>query len=117
MPISRRHWLQSGWAASLLGLSGCAPEQASAGPTVYQRLGLRPIVNFRGTHTTLGASKQWQECFQAQAEAAREYIVLEELQEAIGERLAKLCGTEAAMVSSGAAGAIRHWNLCLRGRG
>jgi L-seryl-tRNA(Ser) seleniumtransferase len=106
MPISRRRWLQSGWVASLFGFSGCAPEPAAAGPTVYQRLGLRPILNFRGTHTTLGASKQWQECFQAQAEAAREYIVLEELQEAIGERLAKLCGTESAMVSTGAAGAI-----------
>ena len=107
MQISRRHWLQSGWLATLLG---CAPETAPAptpaGPTVYERLGLRPILNFRGTHTTLGASKQWQECFEVQAEAAREYIVLEELQEAIGERLAKLCGTESAMVSTGAAGAI-----------
>ncbi|MCB1021974.1 MAG: aminotransferase class V-fold PLP-dependent enzyme [Acidobacteria bacterium] len=108
MPISRRHWLQSGGLASLMGISACTPKAAetASGPTVYQRLGLRPILNFRGTHTTLGASKQWQECFQAQAEAAREYIVLEELQEAIGERLAKLCGTESAMVSTGAAGAI-----------
>ncbi|MEZ5366871.1 MAG: aminotransferase class V-fold PLP-dependent enzyme [Bryobacterales bacterium] len=108
MPISRRHWLQSGGLASLMGISACAPKAAetASGPTVYERLGLRPILNFRGTHTTLGASKQWQECFQAQAEAAREYIVLEELQEAIGERLAKLCGTESAMVSTGAAGAI-----------
>ena len=108
MPFTRRRWLKSGWLASLLGFSGCAPEPATqaAGPTVYERLGLRPILNFRGTHTTLGASKQWQECFQAQAEAAREYIVLAELQDAIGERLAKLCGTESAMVSTGTAGAL-----------
>ncbi len=103
MSISRRRWLQTGWLASLVG---CAPEPPPPAPSVYERLGLRPIVNFRGTHTTLGASKQWRECFEAQAEAAREYIVLEELQEAIGERLAKLCGTEAAMVSTGAAGSI-----------
>jgi L-seryl-tRNA(Ser) seleniumtransferase len=103
MPISRRRWLQSGWLASLWG---CAPETAPAKPSVYERLGLRPVLNFRGTHTTIGASKQWRECFEAQAEAAREYAVLEELQEAIGERLAKLCGTETAMVSTGAAGAI-----------
>ena len=81
MPISRRSWLQSGWLASLLG---CAPQTATepAKPTVYERLGLRPILNFRGTHTTLGASKQWQETFAIQAEAARQYIVLEELQNA-----------------------------------
>ena len=104
---SRRHLLQGGWLASLAGLvPGFASAAPSKKPTVYEKLGLRPVINFRGTMTTLGASKQWQECFEAQAEAAREFIVLEELQEAIGERLAKLCGTEYAMVSTGAAGAI-----------
>ncbi len=64
------------------------------------------MLNFQGTFTTIGASKQWPELFRAQAEAAREYVVLEELQEAIGRRLAKLIGTEAALVTTGAAGAI-----------
>ncbi|MBI1353754.1 MAG: aminotransferase class V-fold PLP-dependent enzyme [Acidobacteria bacterium] len=106
MQTSRRRVLQGGWLASLASfLPGCAAAPSKK-PTVYERLGLRPVVNFRGTMTTLGASKQWQECFEAQAEAASEFIVLEELQEAIGERLAKLCGTEYAMVSTGTAGAI-----------
>ncbi len=106
MLTSRRSWLQGGWLASVSGLFPALAPAAPSKPTVYDRLGLRPVVNFKGTMTTLGASKQWQECFEAQAEAAREFIVLEELQEAIGERLAKLCNTEAAMVSTGAAGAI-----------
>ena len=45
------------------------------------------------------------------AEAAREYVVLDELQDKIGERLAKLIGSEDAMVTTGAAGAIHAWNL------
>ncbi len=106
MLTSRRRWIQGGWLASLSGLFPALAPAAASKPTVYERLGLRPVVNFRGTMTTLGASKQWQECFEAQAEAASEYIVLEELQEAIGERLAKLCHTESAMVSTGTAGAI-----------
>ncbi len=79
---------------------------ATAEPSVYKRLGIKPVINLRGTHTTIGASKQWPELFEAQAEAARDYVVLEELQDAIGNRLAKLSGTDAAMVSTGAAGSI-----------
>lgn len=107
MPITRRRWLQGAWMGSLGGLfpfSAAAAARPKA--TVYAQLGVRPVINFQGTFTTIGASKQWPELFRAQAEAAREYVVLEELQEAIGNRLARLTGTEAAMVSTGAAGAI-----------
>ena len=85
------------------------PWRAAAAPpgeTVYEKLGIKPVLNFRGTYTTIGASKQWPELFAAQAEAARSYVVLEELQQAIGERLSKLTATEGALVTSGAAGAI-----------
>lgn len=105
MSASRRRWLQRMGLGSLTPLLPAAAQTAPK-PTVYQRLGLKPVVNFRGTYTTLGASKQWPELFEAQAEAAREYVVLEELQEAIGERLSVLTGAEGAMVSTGAAGAI-----------
>jgi len=40
------------------------------------------------------------------AEASTQFVFLEELQEKIGERLSKLIGSEAAMVTTGAAGAI-----------
>lgn len=107
MLATRRGWLQGAWMSSLGGLlpfsAGAAARSKS---TIYQQLGIRPLVNFQGTFTTIGASKQWPELFRAQAEAAGEYVVLEELQDAIGRRLARLIGTEAAMVSTGAAGAI-----------
>ena len=73
---------------------------------VYGELGIRPVVNFQGTYTTIGASKQAPELFEAQAEAARHYVVLEELQDAIGRRISALIGCEDAMVSTGTAGAI-----------
>jgi L-seryl-tRNA(Ser) seleniumtransferase len=73
---------------------------------LYAQLGIRPLINFQGTMTSLGASKMPAEVHAAMAEASRDYIVLEELKDKIGERIATLCGTEAAMVSSGAAGAI-----------
>ena len=106
MLATRRRWLQGAWAGSLSGLVPFSAAAARPKQSVYEKLGLRPLINFQGTHTTIGPSKQWPELFEAQAEAAREYVVLEELQEAIGDRLAALMGTEAAMVSTGAAGAI-----------
>ncbi|MGH9657311.1 MAG: hypothetical protein ACRD96_02145 [Bryobacteraceae bacterium] len=93
------------------GLFGVWPLSRLAAAThkparIYEQLGIRPVINFTGTHTTLGASKIWPELHDAMAEASREYVVLEEVQEKIGERLARLIGTEAAMVTTGAAGAI-----------
>ena len=108
MTIHRRSFLGSAGLFSLASLwpfSKAAP--AGARPrNVYQELGIRPVINFRGTHTVIGASKQWPELHGPMAEAAREYVLLDELQDKIGERLAKLIGCEDAMVTTGAAGAI-----------
>src|SRR5213594_617627 len=108
MTIHRRSFLGSAGLFSLASLwpfSKAAP--AGARPrNIYQELGIRPVINFRGTHTVIGASKQWPELHGPMAAAARDYVLLDELQDKIGERLAKLIGCEDAMVTTGAAGAI-----------
>ena len=73
---------------------------------IYQQLGIRPVINLQGTMTTIGASKVWPEIHEAMAAASQQYVVLSELHDKVGERLAALMNTEAAMVSTGAAGAI-----------
>src|SRR5262249_27713772 len=45
------------------------------------------------------------------AEASREYVLLEELHDKVGARLAELIGSESAMVTTGSAGAI-HLGTC-----
>src|SRR5262249_56309602 len=80
-----------------------APRPAA---NIYQQLGVRPVINCMGAWTVIGASRQWPEVHAAMAEASRQFVFLEELQEKIGERLSNLIGSEAAMVTSGAAGAI-----------
>jgi L-seryl-tRNA(Ser) seleniumtransferase len=77
-----------------------------ARPGVYEQLGIRPVINCRGTHTVIGASKLWPELHEGIAEAARHFVVLDELQDAVGARLAKLIGSEDAMVTTGTAGAM-----------
>src|SRR6266850_5359308 len=105
MSSTRRNILQSAgllgvWPFSKLSFAGKAPANA------YQQLGIRPVINCRGTHTVIGASKIWPELHDAMAEASRQYVVLDELQDKAGARLAELMGCEDAMVTTGCAGAI-----------
>ncbi len=102
---SRRSWLRG---AGVLGLWPFSRLTAATRKRarVYEQLGIRPLINFQGTMTTIGASKMLPEFHDAMAEASSEFVVLEELQQKVGERLAALCGTDAALVTTGAAGAI-----------
>lgn len=109
MSISRRGLLKGISLGSLMSALPSFVTTAAAArraPSPYQQLGIRPVINFRGTMTTLGASKIWPDLHEAASEASSEYIVLEELKDKIGERLAALIGSEDALVTSGAAGAI-----------
>src|SRR5207302_812303 len=74
--------------------------------SAYSQLGIRPVINCRGTHTVLGASKMWPELHEAMAEVSRQFIVLDELHDKVGARLAELMVCEDAMVTTGCAGAI-----------
>ena len=85
-------------------------ERVSAGPgrpgDSYRRLGVEPIVNGRSTFTILGGSLMPPEVLAAMREAARAFVDLVELQDAVGRRLAALTRNEAAFVSGGAAAGL-----------
>jgi L-seryl-tRNA(Ser) seleniumtransferase len=80
----------------------------STGPDVYGSIGVRPFVNARGTYTILSGSTQLPESRSAMEAAARQYVHLDELAEAIGRRLAELTRAEWGMVSSGCSAALTH---------
>lgn len=73
---------------------------------VYTRLGLRPVVNAAGTYTHLGGSLMPAEVIEAMTDAAQNYIPIRELSRAVGQRIAEITGNPAALVTTGAAGAI-----------
>jgi L-seryl-tRNA(Ser) seleniumtransferase len=73
---------------------------------IYATLDVRAVINCKGAYTMLGASKPWPDLYSVMQEASRYFVDLGELQDKIGERLARLIGTESAMVTSGAAAAI-----------
>src|SRR6266550_6680984 len=100
----------AGFIGSLPGGSRLAAAMAAkAGQDsrkVYTRLGLRPIVNASGTYTHLGGSLMPPEVIAAMNDAARHYVPIRDLTRATGERIAQLTGNPAALVTTGAAGAI-----------
>src|SRR5579863_7034939 len=83
-------------AATLAGKEG----------NIYQRLGVKTVINCRGTWTYLSGSLEWPEVRTAQVEAARYFVNILELQRAAGRKLAGLTGAPSGMVTSGAAGAM-----------
>lgn len=71
-------------------------------PGIYDRLGVRPLINARGTHTRLGGTLIRPEVLDAMREAAAAYVVLDELQDKASDVIARATGAEAGLVVGGA---------------
>jgi len=117
MPIqkpSRRSFVKLLAAAPLLSQIAARDVYAQAATAigrdprqnVYTRLGVKTVINCRGTWTYLSGSLEFPEVRQAQVEAAQHFVNMLELQRAVGRRLSELTGAESGMITSGAAGAM-----------
>jgi uncharacterized pyridoxal phosphate-dependent enzyme len=73
---------------------------------VYTRLGVKTVINCRGTWTYLSGSLEFPEVRQAQLEASEYFVNMLELQRAVGRRLSELTGAESGIITSGSAGAM-----------
>src|SRR5579871_467341 len=76
------------------------------GKNIYSRLGVKTVINCRGTWTYLSGSLEFPEVREAQQEATKYFVNMLELQRGVGRRLAELTGAESGIVTSGAAGAM-----------
>ena len=74
--------------------------------TIYETIGVKPIINATGTFTRLGGSLMPLEVVEAMAQAARQFVALDELQYRAGQAIAELLGAEAAYVVSGCYAAV-----------
>jgi L-seryl-tRNA(Ser) seleniumtransferase len=110
---SRRHFLETlsslpllrglaGGGAAVTGL-GLAPSGAR---DYFRELGVRPFINAAGTYTDMTASLMVPETMRAINYASQHFVMLNELHDRVGEKIAALVRCEAAMVTCGAASAL-----------
>ena len=110
--FSRRRFLESLSTLPLVGGligSGSFVETAAAAPArrdYFKELGVRPFINAAGTYTDMTASLMLPEVMQAINYASQHFVMLAELHDKVGEKIAALVRCEAAMVSCGAASAL-----------
>jgi L-seryl-tRNA(Ser) seleniumtransferase len=105
--LTRRGLLKTGAGLALTGVLAPNAVAAQQRQSVYEALGLRHVINATGTVTNLGGSIMPPEVVAAWTEASRHFVNLVELQDRVGERIARLIGVEAALVTTGAAGSLQ----------
>src|SRR5215471_919015 len=102
----------AGLLAGLQALGGKIQRAAAAplefGANMYRSIGVRPIVNARGTFTIITGSQTLPEVKRAMEEASRSFVQMDELMEGVGQRLAELSGAEWGIVTAGCCAAITH---------
>jgi seryl-tRNA(Sec) selenium transferase len=93
-------------AARELGAQAAAAVGKDPRKNIYTRLGVKTVINCRGTWTYLSGSLEFPEVRRAQLEAAQYFVNMLDLQRGVGRRLSELTGAESGIVTSGSAGAM-----------
>jgi D-glucosaminate-6-phosphate ammonia-lyase len=92
------------------------PGSTMTAPSIYDEIGVRRIINGRGATTAVGGTLMHPAVLAAMAEAASGFVVLDELNRRVGERIAELTGMPAGYVTSGsAAGMVLAAAACIAG--
>jgi L-seryl-tRNA(Ser) seleniumtransferase len=74
--------------------------------TIYEQIGVRPVLNAWGTVTRAGGSRMDPRVLDAMAEASRHFVDMGELHAAASAEVARLLGSEAGCITCGAAAGL-----------
>lgn len=88
-------------AAPTVALAAPVPTAAPAERDFLKELGIRTFVNAAGTYTAMTASLMPQEVVDAIRSSSRQFAMLDDVQDKVGEKIAQICKAEAAMVTAG----------------
>jgi L-seryl-tRNA(Ser) seleniumtransferase len=90
----------TGVAAGLIPTKAFAKAPA-AKRNILKELGIRTFVNAAGTYTAMTASLMHDEVVETIKQSAKQFAMLDEVQDKVGEKIAELCHAEAATVTAG----------------
>ncbi len=91
---------------STLPIGSCTTGHAAEKRDLFKELDVTPVINCRGTITILSGSLMLPEVMEAINQTSEQFVDMFELQDKAGEKIAEMLRCEAAMVTSGAAGAM-----------
>jgi L-seryl-tRNA(Ser) seleniumtransferase len=111
--IHRRDLFRHGSLLAALQAVGGSVRRAVAAPlefgaNMYRSIGVRPIINARGTFTIITGSQTLPEVKRAMDDASRSFVQMDELMESVGKRLAELSGAEWGIITGGCAAGLTH---------
>ncbi len=78
-----------------------AAAQPTAERDFMKELGIRVFINAAGTYTAMTASLMPQEVVDAIRTTSKQFAILDDVQDKVGDKIAKICRAEAAMVTAG----------------
>jgi D-glucosaminate-6-phosphate ammonia-lyase len=107
---NRRQLFGAAGRGVLAGWLGRAPILAAPRTemNIYEKLGVQPVINCKGTFTIISGSQSLPEVKKAKEEASHHYVHLDELMDGVGRRLAELTKAEWGIVTAGCAAALTH---------
>jgi L-seryl-tRNA(Ser) seleniumtransferase len=117
--VNRRELFRQGGLLTLLGAA--KPALVSAGVAapapaksfensgaIYRAIGVRPLVNGRGTFTIITGSQSLPSVKEAMEEASHSFVQMDELMDGVGKRLAELTQAPWGIVTGGCCAALTH---------
>ncbi|MCC7153390.1 MAG: hypothetical protein IT161_02375 [Bryobacterales bacterium] len=119
--FDRRDLFRAGGLLALAQTLGSSIGRAVAAPLelgnrLYQSIGVRPVINARGTFTIITGSQTLPEVKKAMDEASRHFVHMDELMDGVGQRLADLTQAPWGIVTAGCCAAITHFTAaCIAG--
>src|SRR5882672_10653798 len=90
------------------GIQRAVAAPLELGANLYRSIGVRPLVNARGTFTIITGSQTLPEVKRAMDEASRGFVQMDELMEGVGKRLAEITGAEWGIVTAGCCAALTN---------
>src|ERR1700677_1314757 len=78
----------------------------TARDNLFTRIGVRPLINGRGTYTIISGSRSLPQVKQAMYDASFYFVHLDELMDAVGQELGQLTGAEWGIATTGCEAAI-----------
>jgi L-seryl-tRNA(Ser) seleniumtransferase len=80
---------------------------------LYESIGVRPIINARGTFTILTGSQSLPQVKDAMLQASRSYVQMDELMAGVSQKLADLTGAPWGIVTAGCCAALTNFTAAV----